>query len=301
MRNLLGVILVMAAACCVGGCGDGRPRSDDGRVAVAVSILPQKWVVEKVGDDHVRVSALLSPGDDPHTFQPADTQITEVMRARVWFRIGVPFERGKWSSAIASSTRLQVADMHRGIALREMEQHEHDAAHGDEARDPHVWLSPRLLKVQARNVADTLTKLDPANAADYTANLAALEGELDALEAKIRDVLAPARGRAFLIFHPAWGYFADEFGLRQMPVEIEGKDPTDAELTALTESARRMGATVLFVQPQMQGKSPETVARAIGGRIVRLDPLGENVPDNLLAAGRAIAAALAADAKDEGQ
>ncbi len=285
------------AAMPAGGCRDGRDAArGDPRPTVAVSIPPQAWLVGRIAGGHVRVITLLSPGDDPHTYQPSDAQVTGVMRARVYLRIGVPFEAGKWAKAIESSGRVKVVDVQQGITLRTIEAHEHDdhghLASGQPAPDPHVWLSPKLLKVQARNVGRALAEADPDHAADYRTNLAELEAELDRLDGELAGILRPVRGRAFIVFHPAWGYFADTYGLHQVAIEVEGKEPADRELTELKEQAERIGARVVFVQLQISGRSADAVARAIGGRTERLDPLAEDVPANLRSAARAIAAAL---------
>jgi len=158
-----------------------------------------------------------------------------------------------------------------------------------EGKDPHLWLSPRLLKIQAQTVADTLGQLDPAHKADYQRNLAALDGQLDQLDAQIRKMLAPARGKAFFVYHPAWGYFAQEYGLRQIALEQEGKEPSDQELTRLQQLARKEGIKVIFVQPQIASQSAQAAATAIHGRVEQIDPLAENIPANLLHAAQAIA------------
>ncbi|MCG3179034.1 MAG: High-affinity zinc uptake system binding-protein ZnuA [Phycisphaerae bacterium] len=288
-----GLALLLAACLAAGaGCrGQADTRPADGRIAVTVSILPQKWIVQRVGGDHVAVAALLSPGDDPHTFAPTDAQITAVMRSRLFLRIGVPFEGGQWARAIAASSRVRVVDMQRGIALRPVAAG--DADEPPDAMDPHVWLSPPLLRTMAANTADALAEADPAHAADYRRNLAAVEAELDALDRDLHTLLDPLRGRAFIVFHPAWAYFAAEFGLTQVAIEVEGKAPSDSELTVIRRRARESGVKVVFVQPQVSGAAAAAVARAIGGRTATLDPLAEDVAANLRAAAGSIAAAMA--------
>jgi zinc transport system substrate-binding protein len=137
-------------------------------------------------------------------------------------------------------------------------------------------------------VADTLGELDPAHKADYQRNLATLDGQLDQLDAKIRKMLAPARGKAFLVYHPAWGYFAQEYGLRQIALEQEGKEPSDQELTRLQQLAKKEDIKVIFVQPQIASQSAQAVATAIHGRVQQIDPLEENIPANLLHAAQVI-------------
>ena len=214
------------------------------------------------------------------------------MQAAVYFRVGMPFENGPWFAAIQANPRVHVVDLRAGIALRPMERHVHHEAEsagpaGDThpsqaspramADDPHVWLSPRLLKVQAKTVAAELQALDPGHAAEYQKNLEHLQSRLDEADRSVRKTLEPLRGKAMFVFHPAWGYFADDYGLRQVAVQTEGKEPTDQELTELQSLARREGVKVVFVQPQFASGAPEAMARAIGGRVETLDDLAPDL------------------------
>ncbi len=302
---ILGQVVIVAVLFGCGWAGEGETGEEVLRVAV--SIQPQAWLVEQVGGERVEVISLLSPGDSPATYQPADAQISSVIRAAVYFRIGVPFENGQWFEALMTAGGPEVADLRQGIDLRRM-AHEHEHEPGEEpeeepggesgrageagAADPHIWLSPRLLRLQATTVAEALSRIDPEHAGEYRANLDRLEETLDALDSYIRQRLDALRGRSFYVFHPAWGYFADEYGLHQEAIEIEGKDPSDHELTRIQTRARQEGIRVIFVQPQIGGKAVEAVARAIGAEVKVLDPLVRDVDANLKRAADAIAEAL---------
>jgi zinc transport system substrate-binding protein len=158
--------------------------------------------------------------------------------------------------------------------------------------DPHVWLSPVLMKQQAETIRDALVRLDPAGEATYDENLAALRADLDALDARIRGIFAGLEGRRVYVFHPAYGYFTAEYGLEQVAVEQAGKSPGARYLAGLTRQARADGIDVIFVQPQFGRRSAEVVARAIGGRVVTLDPLPERYVEGLELLARRVAAAL---------
>ena len=254
-----------------------------GKLTVAVSIVPQAWLVETIGGAHVEVVTLVSPGDSPATYLPSDAQISQLMRATVYFRIGVPFENGRWFQALRQVRTLHVVDTRKGITLRRMTTRRgHDEAHDHGGDDPHIWLSPALLETQAVTVATALCQLDPDHQTAYRANLAAVRATLEATDRAIRDRLEPIRGRAFLVFHPSWGYFADAYGLEQIAIESAGKAPSDHELTAVAAAARRGGIKVVFVQPQIEGNAARAVAQSIDGRVAELDPLAPDVPRNLL-------------------
>ncbi len=293
-------VKIAAGAGLIGLAGVVAPmvRSADGASprasVVAVSILPQAWLVGEIGGEHVRTITLVGPGESPHSYQPSDRQVSEVMRADIFFQIGIPLESGRWFQAIAASNRVAIVDLRQGIELREMNAHSHHEHehhdHDPSGKDPHIWLNPKLLKRQARTVANALAEIDSARAKTYEARLHAVLEKLDKLDGAIRTLLQPHRGKAFFVFHPAWGYFCDEYGLRQIAVEIEGKAPTDHELTELHRLARKEQARVVFVQPQITGRAAKAIADTIGGRVEVADPLAEDVAENLLRLARYIAA-----------
>ncbi len=266
------------------------PESD-AALQVAVTVAPQKWLVEEVGGERVRVTALVVSGDSPATYLPSDAQVSRLMGSAVYFRIGVPNENGPWFDAVRGSG-LEIVDLRDGVELLDMsDPGGHGAeSHSHAGKDPHSWLSPQRLKIQARTVAATLARLDPAAGDQYRRRLADLEQRLEGLDAELRRLLAPFAGRPFLVFHPAWGYLAADYGLRQVTLEIEGKEPSEAEVTELQALARREGIGVVFVQPQITGRAAAALAAAIGGRTEVLDPLAAGVAANLRHAAELIAA-----------
>jgi zinc transport system substrate-binding protein len=237
------------------------------RIEVVVSVEPQRWLVEAIGGEWVAVGVLVQPGESPATYMPTDAQVTGLMRSAVYFRIGVPFENGAWFDAVAKSGRISMVDLRQDIELR--------------GNDPHIWLSPRLLSIQARTVAEAISRVDPNHRADYRANLEALQAQLASLDTRLRLQLEPFSGRKFFVFHPSWGYFAKDYGLEQVAIESGGREPSDSELTALQRQARQASTTTVFVQPQIQGRGARAFAEAIGARLEILDPLAADVGLNL--------------------
>lgn len=272
---------------------------------VFVSVPPQQTFVERLGGDQVIVESLVKPGFNPHTYEPTPSQIARLSEADLYVRIGIPFEDAWIERLRAANPRMRILDARDGITLRAMTAHDHDDDAGDEDHapasahdhdhhadstapdhadtelDPHLWTSPLLVKQMAVNLHETLTALDPAHAKEYAANLTAFSADLDALDRDIRAELAPLTQRRFLIFHPAWGYFADTYGLTQIPIEKAGKAPGPRSLTALIDQARREQVRVIFVQPQFPRKAAEQVARAIDGRVEVIDPLSPDYFQNL--------------------
>lgn len=286
-RLLVCLIILSSSAC------NGRAPEQSSGLIVTVSILPQAYLVERIGGAFVNVVTLVDPGESPATYQPSDRKVSRVLQSKVYFRIGVPFEKGKWSSALASAKgELLVKDLREGIPLRHFAEHDHEEEHGDHDHgdsDPHIWLSPGLLKIQAQTVAEVLSKIDPEHSDTYQANLNAFLIDMDALEIEIQTILEPYRGKRVYIYHPAWGYFCDAYGLEQRAIEFAGKEPSDAELTELQSLIRADGARVIFVQPQIAGRSVEAVAQAVGAEVRVLDPLARDIPANLIEAAKAMA------------
>jgi zinc transport system substrate-binding protein len=176
--------------------------------------------------------------------------------------------------------------------MRSFAQGEHshgDSKSGELELDPHIWTSPPLVARMARNIRDALTELDPEHGEEYSRNLDAFSRELAALDSEIRTLLANAQSRWFMVYHPAWGYFADTYGLTQVPIENEGKEPGARRIAVLIDQARREGIRVIFVQPQFNRRSAEQIAHAIGGRVVAIDPLSPDYVDNLREVARQIA------------
>jgi len=172
-------------------------------------------------------------------------------------------------------------------------EHEHEDEHGHNATlDPHVWLSPPNLKSMAAIMAAALIEQDSDNEPFYTKNLWLLEALLDDLDESLTKDLAPYKGASFFVFHPAFGYFAHRYHLQQIAVETGGKSPTPKQLFALIRKAREKGVKVIFAQPQFDSRSAMSVAKGIGGKVVPLDPLAENVAENMGKMGVAIANAL---------
>lgn len=264
---------------------------------VLVSIVPQKWLAEQVGGSLVSVHVLLDKGQDPHGLQPTPEQITTLFRSRIYFTIGLEFERELLAKIKQSEAQVRVADTSVGVKKVSMTEHEHGhyelgEVHEHGGLDPHIWLDPQNLQQMAANMATALKEADPAHAVVYAQNLQAVSKTLTALHEEIKAMLAPFKGQTFLVYHPAFGYFAKAYGLRQAAVELEGKSPTPKQLYDLISKAKQEKAKVIFVQPQFDRKNAETIAQAIGGKVAALDPMAEDVPRNLRAMAGQISSAL---------
>lgn len=303
LRSLLAVALALLGALTL-GVATARPWADEKpRVRVFVSVLPIQTFVEQVGGEHVDVQSMVGPGFNPHIYDPTPQQIAALSGADLYVRTGVPFENAWWERIRSANRRMQVLDARSGIELLPSPEHAHDhgaheeeGAHGGEdaapSGDPHVWTSPVLAKEMAAAIRDELTRIDPDHAAGYAQGYQDLAHELEALDGELAALLRDLPERKFMVFHPAWGYFAQRYDLVQVPIEFEGKEPGPRALADLIDKAKREGVKVVFVQPQFSTQSAEQIARAISGRVVAADPLAADYADNLRRFARAIASAL---------
>ncbi|MDA8407780.1 MAG: zinc ABC transporter substrate-binding protein [Deltaproteobacteria bacterium] len=274
---------------------------------VFVSIEPVEYFVKRVAGPLVDVNVLVGPGQEPHTFEPTPKLVAKLSDAQVLFKIGFPFEEALIAKAGSTFKNLKVVDLQQGIKMRTIsdaeEESDHDAgaSHGHSheagAVDPHTWLDPRLAKIQARTIAATLIEIDPIHRAVYEENLKRFQSDLDKIDDQLRASLAPLKGKSFFVFHPAFGYLGDEYGLKQVAVEIEGKEPTARQLSRLIEQAKRQGVRVIFAEPQFPKKTAETLAKSIGGAVVLIDDLAPDYMNNLKDVAMSLESALRNQAK----
>jgi zinc transport system substrate-binding protein len=241
---------------------------------VTVSILPQKYFVERIAGDHAVVTVMVPPGESPATYEPKPDQLTALSQAAVYFRIGVPFENAWMERFAGVNSAMPIVDTREGANVRYWED-------APDKPDPHIWLSPVEVKVQAQTIKDSLAELDPNNAADYQANLDAFLADIEALEADIRQTLEGVTDRKFIVFHPAWGYFARDFGLEMIPIEVGGQEPSAAELAGLITRAQAENIKVIFAQPEFSTSAAETIANQIGGEVLLISPLNPDWLNNL--------------------
>jgi len=257
---------------------------------VAVSILPQKFFVQTIGGADVRVQVMVRPGFDPATYDPTPRQLAELTQARLYFAIGVPFESSWLGRFQAVNPKMKIVYTQRGIQRLA-------AATGRPGPhpNPHIWLSPPLVRIQAANILRALVAADPAHAATFRRGYARLIDIIDAIDTKIGHKLlnVDLANRRFMVFHPAFYYFARCYDLEEIPIQIEGKSPSPKELARLIQMARRDHIRVIFVEPQFSQRAARTLAAQIGAQVRIINPLPENWPAGMEAIAAALSEALA--------
>lgn len=288
--GVLPAALLITAACA--GAPEPQPTSV---VRAVVAIEPQADWVSRIGDRHVAVTVLVAPGQEPEMYEPTPRQMTEVAEAGVLFTMGLPFEAGLAARIRASAPALKVVDLLSGIERLPMpgghhhHGHRHSHRHAAGEPDPHLWLDPVRVQAMAATIRDALAELAPEHAEEFRAGHDAFVDRLAAADQRCRELLAPYAEREMLVFHPAFGYFAHRYGLVQVPIEVAGREPTPRELAATVERVRATGLRTVFVQPEFASESVRTVAEAMGGRVVVLNPLAADTAGNLEEMARAVA------------
>lgn len=280
----------------------GCEAEKSGKNKVFVSILPQKHFVEAIAGDKIDVEVMVKPGLSPATYEPLPQQMISLNESKLYFRIGVPFEES-WIDKIAQNNKdLKIIDTRKGIKHRSFETfehmaedhghdhgHDHSHSHDHGEKDPHIWLDPSLVKIQAKTICEALVSLDPENSGFYKNNLNRFALQLDSLDAELFSITALSENKKFLVFHPSWGYFADRYNLKQFSIEFEGKEPSPSQLAQIIKYVKENEISTIFVQKQFSTKSAEAIAREVNGNVKILDPLAENYFDNLLYAAKEIA------------
>ncbi|HEV8239512.1 MAG TPA: zinc ABC transporter substrate-binding protein [Thermoanaerobaculia bacterium] len=270
------VVAFVIAAIAVSWRAQGRSTAPT-RLRVVATVPPQAWLVKRLGGDRVDVDVLLPPGASEHTYEPTPQQVARLADARLVVEVGHPsllFERRLLDAMLVREPQPLVVEMVPAGAASPAKPHDHGS-------DPHVWLSPRAMRAAAGDVEAALERLDPAGVPLYRANLRATVADVDRLDSDLRRELGRLRQRRFLVYHPAWGYFARDYGLQQVAIETDGKEPSPRRLVELVEEARRAGTRTVFVQRGEYARPAQAIAEELGAKVVALEPLAEDWPGTL--------------------
>jgi zinc transport system substrate-binding protein len=268
---LLSSALLLSVAC------QQRSEPVDKRPVVAVSVAPLGYLVQRLAPELVQLMVMIPPGASPSTHEPTMRQLQLVSRASIYIKVGhpaFPFERTWLRRLLEHNRDMLVVDASQSTT-RQLE-------------DPHLWTSPQVMRRVAAEVAAALGSLLPEQAEQIAQNLQQFEADVAELDTLIRATLEDMTNRTFYVFHPAWSYFAAEYGLEQVAIEHRGSEPSPEALAQLIDRARSEGVHVIFVQPQFSRRSADLVAREIGGVVIALDPLDVDWLNNLQAVARSL-------------
>ncbi|OAV66283.1 putative zinc transport system zinc-binding lipoprotein AdcA precursor [Bacteroidales bacterium Barb6XT] len=268
-------------------------REEEVRV-VSVTIEPQRYFAEKVGGEHFKVNVVVPAGQSPETYDPVPRQMMEIGRSTAYLQIGcIGFEQAWMENICANNPDLPVFDLSEGMDMlgggkEDGHDDEDENGHHHNGADPHIWSSIQGARIIAGNVLNAFVTLDEKNRPLYEENYIRLVAEIEATADSIARLLRPVLSRAFIIYHPALTYFAEDFNLTQLCIETDGKEPSPAQLMELTDIARNHNARIVFVQQEFDTKNAEIIARETGCRLVRINPLAYDWPEEMIRIAKAL-------------
>ncbi|MGA8164462.1 MAG: zinc ABC transporter substrate-binding protein [Waddliaceae bacterium] len=271
------IILMMVCSC------SSKEKEERASHYVLVSIAPYKFFVEQIAGGTVEVGQMIPTGGSPHSYEPTAKQILAASEADIWFQIGEPFETRATQALQSHRPSMKFIDMREGLDLIAETSHDdhHQRCPHHGCTDPHIWLSPRMVKQQAARIADALAKQYPEHAQQYQDRLRTFQEKLGQLDQEISKQLLPIKNQTIVVSHPSYAYFGRDYGLKQLSIEFEGKEPTPQQLTQILNNARKLNTRTVFVQPQHHGKGARLFANELDAKIVVLDPLSENYLENM--------------------
>ena len=268
-----------------------RKTADGTRPLLALSILPQEWFVTNLAGDRVRTLVLAGPGQNPHSYEPSPRQMQGLAEAGAWVLSGAEFEISLLPKIKNVFAKLLIIDGTEGVSFRMIEDHDDQDANDEHDIDRHTWLGNLPSKILAAHIKDALVLIDPDGEEQYQKNYDTMITEIDAVFDSLRHELAPLNGSAVFVYHPSFGYFLDEFGIRQEALEAGGKEPGPRELSLLIDKAKQEHAAAIFVQAQFPAHTAKTVADAVGAQMVMLDPLSPDWLANIQLMGEVLKSA----------
>ena len=263
------------------------------KMQLTVSIIPQQYLAKYIAGDKFEVQSMLPPGSNHETYEPTPRDMEKFSTSKLYLALGaLDFELAWLDRFRASNPGMKIVNTSQGIELLSGHAHAENetARQGSHGIDPHTWLSPACMKIQAANMCKAISELDTANSAFYRANLERFNRLADSVDREIRERLSATDAKYILIFHPALAYFARDYKLEQISIEQEGKEPSPAYLGELVKSAREKGIKSVFISREFDTRNAEAIAREIGGKVVVFDPMSSDWAKNMIHLAELIAA-----------
>ncbi|MCK5731188.1 MAG: zinc ABC transporter substrate-binding protein, partial [Draconibacterium sp.] len=250
---------------------------------ITVSILPQKTFVQKIAGDDFEVNVLIPPGSSPAAYSLLPSQLIDIAKSAVWFRIGYIGFEYSWKDKIAqANNNMKVVDLSEGLDLIADKVEQHGGHVHMQGVDPHIWLSPVLVKQIARKILDELLILKPEKSAEYEANYLKFVEEIEQLNSEIKSKLKEYKGKKIIVFHPSLSYYARDFGLEQFSLETGGKEPTPRQLARVVDLAKEENLRIIYIQSEFDLEHARVFADEIDGEIIQVWPLNPAWEDNLM-------------------
>ena len=279
MRYYLYILILLLVAC------QSKPK--DERKLVTVSILPQKYFVDQIAGNLLHVNVLISPGSSPHNYEILPSQMKDLAKSKAWLQIGLlTFEAALNDKLADINKNLSIVNCSVGIipiADSEVSEEGHAQEHENHgAYDPHIWLAPAETKIMALNTLKALKAGFPDHATDFDSNYKRFITRIDSITALIEQKLTPLQNRNILIFHPALAYYARQFRMKQVALELNGKDPSPRHMKEIVDLAHTQNIHVIFIQKEFDSAFALQLSREIDGKVVIIDPLDYNWDKQLM-------------------
>jgi zinc transport system substrate-binding protein len=256
----------------------GKPG---GKQKILVTILPEKTFIEKIAGNDFDVTVLVPPGANPSVYSLLPSQMVEITRASVWFRMGyVGFELSSGDRIQEVNTEMKIVDLSTGLDIISRQSMQNPAI--PVGHDPHTWLSPENVNTMASRITKELVLINPSKEKEYTAAFQRFGEEIRITGDSIKSLLKDKKGKKFITYHPSLTYFARDYGLIQLSLEEGGKEPSPAHLTALLETAKQEGIKTIYIQSEYDKELATTFAAETGGKIVQIRPLHPDWSENLI-------------------
>lgn len=261
MINLSSYLRILLMIFCLPACAQSS------QIWVVVSVLPQKNIVERIGGNFVKVEVLVPKGKSPEIYEPTIAQMQSIQNAQIFFGVGMPFEY-KWHQRFLNTNpHLNYLNLAESAL-----SHHNNSSH--DHHNPHIWLSLAQIQNQIAQITQQLSALDPSHKAVYESNQKQFLQEIHTLKRSIQNVFnTPNAQKKFLVYHPAFEYFAQEFGLEEFSIEHDGKELKGADLSKLIQNIKLYGLKVIFIQPQFSKQRVQLLSKELNMRIIELDPL----------------------------
>ncbi|MCI1965439.1 MAG: zinc ABC transporter substrate-binding protein [Oscillospiraceae bacterium] len=243
---------------------------------VAVTVVPEATFAKAVCGDLMTVITSVPPGYSPENYEPTPKEKEELANASLYFAVGVPAEEATILPVVADQSSTKIIRLQDAVA----KQYE-DRTFASGERDPHIWLSPKRAKVMVETIAEQCGELDPQNKDQYEENAKAYSQNLDSLDQELKQIFSKIESKSFLVFHPAFGYLAEDYGLTMYALQEEGKEATPQHLQKMVDLAKEQGVKAIFYQDEIDSKQSKAFAEEIGGKTIGLSPLAADYIENL--------------------
>jgi len=255
------------------------------KINTVVSILPQKTFLKAIGGDKVNIALMVKPGNSPHTYEPKPSQMIDISKADIYFSIGIQFEEAWLPKFATQNKNMKIVNIGKSVKRIAMAEHHHNEDEHEEhnSLDPHIWTSPNNVKIIAKNILTHLVEIDKNNKKYYEKNYDIFINSVNNTNTKIKEILNETnKGTKFMVFHPAWGYFAKQYSLVQVPIEIEGKKPKPRDIIKLIKDAKKQNIKAILTAPEFSDKLAKQIAKELNIPIIKISPLNPKWSNNLI-------------------